>query len=220
MNNKNKLVFIGMPALDSVKTATMMSMISAQNFIECETILHVQVGCYVDNARDKIVSDAKENKATHLMFIDSDMEFSPKSIQKLIDYNLDIVGGLYPRRQSPYRPTINRVNSKKLIIPSSYPTDRLFEVDAIGTGFLLIDMKVFDKLGEPPYFKIQQFHGVPIRDDVYFCISARKKGFKVWADPTLGIGHVGEYTYTMKDHEAIKSQLVLGDVEDVWKGEL
>lgn len=220
MDTKSTSVFIGIPALDMVSTRTMMSIISAQNFIKGRAMIHVQVGCYVDNARDKIVQDAKDQKATHLMFIDSDMEFPPDSIQRLIDYDLDIVGGLYPRRQYPYRPTINRVNSKKLIIPSSYPTDRLFEVDAIGTGFLLIKMEVFEKLGKPPYFKIQDFHGVPIRDDVYFCISARRKGYKVWADPTFRCGHVGEYVYTMEDHENVKPELEHGDVEDVWEGEL
>lgn len=219
-STENKLVFLGIPALASVATHTMMSVISAANFIKCRSMLHTQVGCYVDNARDKIVEDAKQRGATHLMFIDSDMEFPPEAIQKLLDYNLDIVAGLYPRRQYPYRPTINRINSKKLIIPSSFPYDRLFEVDAAGTGFMLIDMKVFAKLGEPPYFKIQNFYGKPIRDDVFFCISARKKGFKVWVDPTMTIGHVGEYVFTMQDHENIKDELVMGDVEDIWNGEL
>lgn len=220
MNPEHTLVFIGIPALASVATRTMMSVISASNFIKSRAMIHTQVGCYVDNARDKIVEDARAQNATHLMFIDSDMEFPPDGIQRLIERDLDIVGGLYPRRQYPYRPTINRINGKKLIVPSSYPKDRLFEVDAVGTGFLLIKMKVFDKLGDPPYFKIQKFYDVPIRDDVFFCVSARKKGFNVWVDPTIKLGHVGEYVYTMEDHEAVKPELELGDVEDVWRGEL
>jgi len=220
MNTENTFVLIGIPSTGQIQNRTMMSLMSANNYIQGRALLHVQEACYVDNSRDKIVAVAKREKATHIMFIDSDMEFPPDAIQRLVERDLDIVGGLYPRRQYPYRPTINKVDGDRLIVPSSYPMDRLFEVDAVGTGFMLIKTKVFEKLGEPPYFKIQNFHGKQIRDDVYFCISAKRKGFKVWVDPTFTVGHVGNYVYTMADHENVQTDLRLGDAEDVWGGEL
>lgn len=220
MNEENTFILIGIPSTGQIQNRTMMSLMSANNFIKGRALLHVQEACYVDNSRDKIVATAIKNGASHVMFIDSDIEFPPESIQKLIEDDRDIVGGLYPRRQYPYRPTINKVDGDRLIVPSSYPKDRLFETDAVGTGFMLVKTSVFKKLGDPPYFKIQQFHGKQIRDDVYFCITARRKGFKVWVDPTFKVGHVGNYVYTMADHENIRTDLEMGDVEDVWKGEL
>lgn len=218
MDTKNTFVLIGIPSTGQIQNRTMMSLMSAQNYIKGQALLHVQEACYVDQSRDKMVQVALKEGATHIMFIDSDMEFPAESIQHLIDQDKDIIGGLYPRRQYPYRPTINNIDGKKLIVPSSYPYDRIFEVDAVATGFMLVKTSVFKKLGEPPYFKIQNFHGKSIRDDVYFCISAKRKGFKVWADPTMNIGHVGTYVYTMKDHENIKHELEHGDVEDLWDG--
>jgi len=220
MNAENTFVLIGIPSTGQIQNRTMMSLMSAQNYIKGQALLHVQEACYVDNSRDKIVKVALREKASHIMFIDSDMEFPPTAIQQLLEADKDIIGGLYPRRQYPYRPTINNVDGKRIVVPSSYPTDRLFEVDATATGFMLVKTSVFKKLGDPPYFKIQSFHGQQIRDDVYFCISAKRKGFKVWVDPTMVIGHVGSYVYTMKDHENVKPELEHGDVLDVWDGEL
>lgn len=220
MNDKNTSIMIGIASTGQIDTHTVMSLISASNFLRHDSLLHIQEACYVDNSRDKIVEAAKREKVSHLLFIDSDMQFPHDAIEKLLAHDKDIVGTLYPRRQYPYRPTINKVDGKRLIVPSSYPNDRLFEVDACGTGFLLIKMSVFEKLGEPPYFKIQDFHGKQIRDDVYFCISARRKGFSVWVDPTIKMGHVGKHIFTMDDHEEVKPELEYSDPEDIWDGEL
>lgn len=220
MNKQNIFVLIGIPSTGQIQNRTFMSVMAANNYIKGTALLHVQEACYVDNSRDKIVKIALREKASHVLFVDSDIEFPPEAVQQFLDHDLDIVGALYPRRQYPYRPTINKVDGKRLIVPASYPKDRLFETDAVGTGFMLIKTSVFKKLGDPPYFRIQKFYGQQIRDDVYFCITARRKGFKVWVDPTIVVGHVGNYVYTMQDHENVKPELERGDVLDIWDGEL
>lgn len=219
MNTRNNYVMVGIPTTGQIDIRTMTSLFNAASFTNSDMTLNVREACYVDNSRQLIAQAAIKEGATHLMFIDSDMEFPADGIQKLMERDVDIVGGIYPRRQYPYRPTIQKVDGKKLVVPGSYPKDRMFEVDSVATGFMMIKTSVFAKM-EAPYFRVQKFYGQDIRDDVFFCISARKKGFKVWCDPTIKLGHVGKYTFTMEDHEGVKPDLVNEDVEVIWNGEV
>lgn len=43
----------------------------------------------------------RENKCSHLLFVDSDHVFTPNQIQRLLDDDRDIVSGLYVRRSFP-----------------------------------------------------------------------------------------------------------------------
>ncbi len=71
----------------------------------------------------------------------------------------------------------------------------------MGTGLLLIDLNVFTstlrKLKEPWFLFGRNKEGeVAIGEDQWFCGTARDAGYKVWIDPTIRVGHIGEYTFT------------------------
>src|SRR5881394_3978309 len=109
MNTKNNFVMVGIPTTGQIDIRTMTSLFNAANLTDADMTLNIREACYVDNSRDIIAKAAIREGATHLMFIDSDMEFPADGIQKLMERDVDIVGGIYPRRQYPYRPTIQRV---------------------------------------------------------------------------------------------------------------
>lgn len=215
----NGLIFIGIPTLDVIKTETVASLFAATSRIEAPAKLNIFTSSYIHDARNKIVDAALEAKATHLIFIDSDMQFSPDSIQKLVERDKDIVGGLYFRRQAPHNPIINQKDGKRLVIPPVWPKNDLFEVFGIGTGFLMIKMKVFEKI-PPPWFAFSNLWDKPIGEDIYFCWKAQERGFKVWCDPTLNLGHVGTYVFTKEDYDAYEDVRPKHDVEDLWKGKI
>src|SRR5665213_692000 len=53
----------------------------------------------VTRARNVLVASFLENsKATHLMFIDADIRFDPKSILKMLQADEDIIAGAYPKK--------------------------------------------------------------------------------------------------------------------------
>lgn len=198
---KNALIFIGVPCLDTIKTETTTSLMNMAAVCKYPAKLNVHKSCYVHVARNAIVKEALENGASHVMFIDSDMQFPGDSINTLMDHDKDIVGGLYFRRQPPHWPTVMRIEDKKMMVVTNPPADKLFQVDVAATGFLLIKTEVFKKI-EPPYFYFNQFHGKYVGEDTYFCVKARKNNIKIWIDPTIPLGHVGEYVYSRNDFEA------------------
>ena len=69
-----------------------------------------------------------------------------------------------------------------------------FTVDYTGFGWLLIANGVFEQL-EYPWFapKMQVFESGEVQDmcgeDVSFCLDAKEKGFEIWCDPRIRVGH-------------------------------
>lgn len=53
----------------------------------------------VSRARNNLVARAMDNeKMTHILFIDNDIQWSPQDILKLLVSNKDVVGGVYPKK--------------------------------------------------------------------------------------------------------------------------
>jgi hypothetical protein len=67
------------------------------------------------------------------------------------------------------------------------------EVDATGTGCLLIETRVFLDL-QKPYFQFtpnpdKEIGGV-IGEDIWFCHKAREAGYKIFVDTSVPVGHL------------------------------
>jgi len=55
----------------------------------------------ITRARNGMMSNFLDNKDyTHLLFIDSDIEFDPISVVKLLQCDHDVVGGIYPLKKT------------------------------------------------------------------------------------------------------------------------
>lgn len=215
--DKQQIVMIGIPCMDSVKTRTMMSLFSASAVLKLPAKLHLQMNCYVHDAREKIAQEAIRTGMSHVMFIDQDMEFPPESIDKLIEQDKDIIGGLYYRRQAPHLPTINDLVDGKIVVPRKFPLDKTFKMWSVATGFMLVKTEVFKKI-EPPWFSFGTYKGQKMGEDVYFCWKANKKGFEVWCDPTIKLGHVGEYSFGYEDYKAYDDVRPKEDTPDEFDG--
>ncbi len=131
-------------------------------------------GCYPHMCRQIVVEGAFKKGCSHLLFIDGDMVFGPDSFVRILSHDLDIVGAKYNKRATG-EDTVPWCN--KILAP----------VPFCPTGFLLIAMSVFEKIG-PPAFSMQGAES----EDVYFCDKAIANGYKVWCDPTIKVGHLCE----------------------------
>ena len=124
-------------------------------------------------------------EAEYLFFVDDDMLFPPNALVKLLAHQEPIVGGLYFARQAPYLPIAYRhVEDNQWIAVTKYQAG-LQEVDAIGTGCLLIRRDVLEKL-ERPWFEFSDRMG----EDMYFCDKAKQLGYKVLLDGDVKCKHL------------------------------
>lgn len=163
-----------------------------------QTGLLFQIGGYVDVNRNEIVKSAIEQNMTHLLFLDNDMIFPENAIKTLLDHNKDIIGANYNVRLDPTSKALSNSTVKMKI--NGEPVSMLdlpkglFECYAVATGFMLIKLSIFKKLKEP-YFEATIKDGVHHTEDVDFCRKANEAGIKVFCDPSLKLGHIGQAIY-------------------------
>jgi len=164
-------------------------------------------GANLSSNRINGVMNAKDSGAHWVMFIDSDMTFPPDGISRLIDHNVDIVGGLYVKVKPPHFPTLYQKNEEEGGYNTfwDYELGELAECDATGAGFLLIKTEVFENMGTPYFaFPPLEKSDRPLGEDMYFCAKAKELGYKILVDTSLVIGHLGEHAYSIFDFLAIK----------------
>ena len=121
----------------------------------------------VPNARNVLTDQFLESKATHLMWIDSDIGFNAMDIVSMLIADRDIVCGIYPKKEVDWTRVAQAVKdgvppeelsnhaglfAVKLFDDSARGVaadpDGLLEVAAGGTGFMLIKRGVFDALSD------------------------------------------------------------------------
>ena len=182
----------------------------------------------VANARNHLVNEFLGTPATHLMWIDADIGFNAIDIVSMILADQDIICGLYPLKAINWERVAGAVKDG---VPaedlndhvgyfsvneldgnegsSSANPDGLVEIDAGGTGFMLVKREVFEGLGNevPSYIVggkwIQEFYTTGIdpetnqlvSEDYYFCRLARSRGFQVYAAPWIRLTHTGPYVF-------------------------
>lgn len=167
--------------------------------IECPT-----EGYTIAENRNYISTQAANNKSDYLLMIDDDMTFPPNTLDKLIANDKDICGVAYHSRGSDIKLKLvpNGIMSIAEVDKGKYidlekETDpkykKTFECYATGTGIILIKCSVFFKVPQP-WFEFTYHDNGKCEDgeDWNFCFKAKKYGYKIFTDPTLKIGHLGE----------------------------
>jgi hypothetical protein len=171
----------------------------------------------VNRARNSCAAKFLAGDATHLMFVDADIQFNPADIVKLVSHDKDIVGGIYPQKTLPPKMVVNTLKNGK-------QEGDLVEVGTLGTGFMLIKRTVFEQMiteGAQKYTdaiglsSVENDHqydffnctidtqGRYLTEDWSFCRRWRELGGTIWADTTVALAHVGYYRF-QPDMGAIK----------------
>ena len=120
----------------------------------------------ITRARNTLAHLFLESDATHLMFIDADIEFHPNSIVEMLKADKDIICGIYPKKHlnwnSVEAAAKNGVPAKDLNKYTGLFVAQLLdggenaevnlgeplEIANGGTGFMLIKREVFEKLSD------------------------------------------------------------------------
>lgn len=182
-------ILIGVPCGETIKSRTAFSLCNLKKPEGTDIIF--QMGVDIAHNRNNLAQMAIDGGYTHLLFVDADMIFSPDALERLLLVDKDIIGGAYNKRRLPRESTVSPIGSWD--IGTLIPTE-LFKCKSIGTGFLLIQTRVFEQL-EYPYFDFKYDGNKRYGEDVAFCELATQVGYDIWCDPTIGLGHIGDYQY-------------------------
>jgi GT2 family glycosyltransferase len=170
-------------------------------------ILVAEEGYTIAENRNYIAVQACNNKSDYLLFIDDDMVFPPDTLDRLLAHKKEIVSIAYHSRGS--KDKIKLVENDIMAIAETekgkyinFETNndpkykQLFECFAGGTGTMLIKTEVFLKT-KRPWFEFTYFENGKCKEgeDWNFCFKAKEAGYKIWCDPTLKVGHIGEKIY-------------------------
>lgn len=155
----------------------------------------------IPTGRNMLVQQAMAVKATHMLFLDSDMVFPQDTIERLLSHAKYIVGGTYAQRVTPFRVLGNTLDNQPIEIDTG-----LLEMSRMPTGCLMIHMSVFDKL-RMPYFRvgIDEEAGTILSEDLEFCDRAREAGFNIYCDVDLSkeLLHLGQQAIGVQHQQEI-----------------
>ena len=194
---------IGIPNQGDIKFFTMLSLIPAvMNCFDVADVAFIgREGCLVPWAREDIFKIALGQECSHLLFCDTDMRFPAHTIRQMIQLKKDIVGTWTFKRKLPREPTVHlrEETTDNYIWRNARVEERPTEpfsriggnVIGVGTGLMLIDLNRAKRL-EMPRFRAD--YGGP-GEDLYFCSQALKAGLEIWCDPTIEVGHIGDFEY-------------------------
>lgn len=120
----------------------------------------------ITRARNALVDGFLKSECTHLFFIDADIKFNPSDVIMMINADLDVLCGIYPKKEinwgevkkavdngSPVESLKNHTGSMvvNLIGYEGQVTVNAYEpleIWAGGTGFMMIKREVFEKLAD------------------------------------------------------------------------
>lgn len=179
--------------------------------------IHSKQGSILPELRQKLVETAIAQDMTHVLFVDSDMEFPADGYRRLLQHNKQVVGCNYAIKTLPSSPNARKIekgNPKGKVL-FTRPWDKGLErVWRFGFGFVLIDLRVFQEI-KKPWFPItwiedaEEFQG----EDWGFCQKVDDAGIPMYIDQELSweIIHGGRFPFT---HEVIDQQLMIQEFQE------
>jgi hypothetical protein len=136
-----KKVFIALPIYGGVHFAFFTSIMKLVQSGINATFDPLPGDSLVSRARNRLVARFLKSDCTHLLFLDSDLQFEPWQIKRLLSHDLDIVCGLYPKKQAELGWVMN-------IFPEVKDPDAsgLLPVKCAGTGAMLISRSTIQRM--------------------------------------------------------------------------
>lgn len=143
--------------------------------------------------RNIIVEEALKHNCTHVLFVDDDQTPRAGALLQLLEHDVDIVSGLYLRREYPHQPLIFDVADDSGACLYTYlmgDEPRLKKIVAAGLGFCLIKTSVFSRL-EKPWFRLGELGPDQWCDDIGFFKRVREADIDIYCDTECRVGHIG-----------------------------
>ena len=189
---KDVKLAIALPLADNTVYTNFMLSVLGMSTPDYTLIIPNFPHMHLDAIRCNLVAQAKAADCTHIIMLDTDQQYNPDTVQKLLlNKDKDVVTGLVHRRYPPYAPILYRgkMGDYEYVSDDEMFSGDLVEVDATGTGCMMIAMEVFDDI-EQPYFEETTHNGKTVGEDIYFCNKVRSAGRKIYVDTSIQVKHI------------------------------
>lgn len=160
----------------------------------------------VQRARNNLAKEFLETDYQKLMFLDADIEFTADDVSKVWNLQADIAVGVYTMKKigAGYAAWV-----KGKLVKDLDKFNEPINVDYAGTGFMMIDRSVFEKMRDLDPSKIHEEgtgtsyawfdprvdDGIYLSEDYAFCKDARAIGYDITMDPSVKLIHHGHHAY-------------------------
>jgi hypothetical protein len=176
-----------------------------------------RVGGYsaIDAGRSELAAKAIKEGFDETFWIDSDIQFAPEDVERVRGHGLPITTGIVARKGARAIASQALPGTKQLHVGTG---GGLVEILYAGAGFLHIRREVYTAMqktfklplcnaqfGRPmiPFFQpmIRETDAGHwyLGEDYSFCERARQCGYKIMADTSIRLWHIGEYAYGWED---------------------
>lgn len=213
-------LFIGLPIYAQVPTFFMQCLLNYIKHEPLPTEIQIAQGDGVARSRNALTAEFLRSDCTHLLFIDSDLVFSPDHVARLLSHRADIVGGFYPKKQDGKLEWV--INTLPQPMPVATAAG-LQPLKYVGTGFMLIARGVFEKMikAYPEIEFVEDYgrrtvahdfwsmgvyrekdgSGRYLSEDWFFCQRWLDMGGTIYGDTAVALKHIGPAIFPLKSQE-------------------
>lgn len=204
LNDKKSLKLgIAVPCRDQVHSLfsySLANLIKYNTQEKLNTQLYMLSGSLIAEQRHRLAESCIHEDCTHILWLDSDMTFTPNLAINLLTHQQPIIACNYSTRTEPRKSVAyKKFGDWTSWLNSTTATEDVSTVEAIGMGCLLTDCDVFKSL-DVPYFEVQFNNNLKewIGEDFYFCQKAKAAGYDILVDNRLSmqVYHIGITAYT------------------------
>jgi glycosyltransferase involved in cell wall biosynthesis len=200
-------VLIGTPAHDGrvdvwfANSLVNTIKLAAKKDVEINPV-YMSYDSLVQRARNDLVRLALEENYDDLIFIDSDEEWDPEWIFKLLAFKEEVIGLPVVKKSD-----LMMFNIKALPNGLKVQQNGLMEVEAVGTGFMKISKPALKKVWDASVeyknegracrmvFDVKVVDGELVSEDNVFCQKWRSLGGRVFIEPSMTCNHIGVKKY-------------------------
>lgn len=207
-------IAIGCPSPDKVPAEFIHNLLGIMSYTKAHSDyeLHYvyKTGVRTDRNRNIILEQAIKNGMDYILWLDTDMLYPHDIIIKYMEKEFDIMGCLYFKRADSYDP-VGYVNGDrpgvfKPLDVRLLPKNKVIEVDGLGFGGMMVNMEVYEKMGQDKWMHYSHNFHLPydteepkLTHDLQFCIDAKRYGAKILLHTGIKPGHLAEIPITEKE---------------------
>lgn len=216
-------VMVGIPAGRDLPVQTVQSLLGTFGLLQtigvpCQLGM-IAGSSVVQWARDEVVDLFLKSTANRLFWIDSDMAWEPEQFMRLVALSTqyEVICATYPAKIDQPTFYVHREAGDWVINEHG-----LADVFGVGLGFTVMQRKVveelaaragklYDEIGDREIAEVFRIGATDERgrrcrrgEDMAFFHDIRQLGYKVWLDPSVDLGHVGQKVYRGSIRDAMK----------------
>lgn len=152
---------------------------------------------YLANARTDLLKHALTTKAERILWVDSDMLFTPEDVFALLAIDADMVSGMYTTKERDAAVVGDFLDGA----PKHLQLGTMLEMKSVGFGFVVMTRRVAERMiekhGDNAFAMVDDGQGTILAsgDDMAFCHRWRGIGGRIFMHTGVRLGHIGYQAY-------------------------